>query len=203
MTTTHLDRAKAARQNRALNPEHEPPTDPIATAYLATVNQDSTRMSKIAGTLTADQLVRAQFDHGLSADQVEARQESIVAALFSDAISPAEQAFARAYASVVDTYTADFRNLEKEAGERTPPDITCPAIAAGRTSDQLGGGQHDRDHHHQHRTWTGRMAGPPSGGPEHASARGRGLTDGTSGPDRHRVDGPVRFRCPDIPPPRV
>jgi hypothetical protein len=115
MTTTQQDRAQAASQARAPNPEHEPATDPIATAYLAAVNQDSTRMSEIAGTLTADQLVRAQFDHGLSADQVEARQESIVVALLSDAISPAQQAFARAYASVVDTYTADFRDLEKEA----------------------------------------------------------------------------------------
>jgi hypothetical protein len=38
-----------------------------------------------------------------------------VAALIDESTSPAERAFAGGYASVVDTYTADFRELEREA----------------------------------------------------------------------------------------
>lgn len=81
-----------------------------------TTHEVRVRESEIAGAMTADQIVRAQFDHGLDADQVQARQENAVAGLLSESTSPAEKAFAGGYASVAGTYTADFRELEREAG---------------------------------------------------------------------------------------
>jgi len=114
-TEAQARRERASRAEQAV-PEQQSAADPIATAYLAALaSQDSVRVNEIAGAVTADQILRAQFDHGLSADQVEARQESVVAGLFSEAISHAEKAFANSYASVVDTYTSDFRELEREA----------------------------------------------------------------------------------------
>jgi hypothetical protein len=106
-TTTHEGRAV---------PGQRTPAEPVARVNGDAIASAATgRESEIAGAKTADQIVRAQFDRGLNADQVEARQESIVAALLNESISHADKAFARGYASVVDTYTADFRELEIEA----------------------------------------------------------------------------------------
>jgi hypothetical protein len=56
------------------------------------------------------------MDAGRTADQIDARQERIVSELLTDSSSPAEQRFATVYAEVVDTYTADMRDLDLEAG---------------------------------------------------------------------------------------
>jgi hypothetical protein len=65
-----------------------------------------------AGFQTADQLIRAQADAGMTPEAIDRRQEGIAASLLSEADTADGHAFAREYADTVNTYVHDLKELD-------------------------------------------------------------------------------------------
>ncbi|HEV8276611.1 MAG TPA: hypothetical protein VGQ26_13085, partial [Streptosporangiaceae bacterium] len=72
------------------------------------------RAAYITGAQTADQVIRAQKDAGMSPGRIEASTESVLGGRF-DHPTPASEAFYRGYDDVATTYTREARELEAGA----------------------------------------------------------------------------------------
>lgn len=72
------------------------------------------RAAHTAGAETADQVIRAQMDAGMSPGRIEASAESVLGGRF-DHPTPASEAFHRGYDEVAATYTREARELEAGA----------------------------------------------------------------------------------------
>jgi hypothetical protein len=69
------------------------------------------RAAYATGAETADQVIRAQLDAGMSPSRIEASAESVLGGR-SDRPTPASEAFYRGYDEVAATYTREARELE-------------------------------------------------------------------------------------------
>jgi hypothetical protein len=72
------------------------------------------RAAHATGAQTADQVVRAQLDAGMSPGRIEASAESVLGGR-SGHPTPASEAFCRGYDEVAATYTREARELEAGA----------------------------------------------------------------------------------------
>jgi len=89
------------------------PAEPTSDFLARTRAEAQAAQAKRAGFHTADQLIRAQADAGMSPEAIGRSQEDIAASLLSDARTADGQAFARQYADTASTYLRDL----KEPGE--------------------------------------------------------------------------------------
>ncbi len=88
------------------------PGEPTADFLSRTRAQAQAAEVKRAGFETADQLIRAQADAGMTPEAIGRHQEEITAKLLSDARTADGQAFAREYADTVGTYVRDLKELD-------------------------------------------------------------------------------------------
>jgi hypothetical protein len=89
------------------------PAEPTADFLTRTKAQAQTAEAKRAGFQTADQLIRAQADAGMTPEAIGRHQEEITASLLSDAQTADGQAFAREYADTVGTYLRERKELDE------------------------------------------------------------------------------------------
>lgn len=89
------------------------PAESTADFLSRTTREAQAAEAKRAGFQTADQLIRAQADAGMSPDTIGRYQEDIAASLLSDAQTADGQAFAREYADTADTYVLDLKELDE------------------------------------------------------------------------------------------
>ncbi len=112
----HLARYLRAEQSGAITRESLKEViaglDVIAPQVL--IQPPGERAAHAAGAETADQVIRAQMDAGMSPDRVEASAESVLGGRF-DHPTTASHAFYRGYDEVADIYTREARELEAGA----------------------------------------------------------------------------------------
>jgi hypothetical protein len=112
----HLARYLRAEQSGAIASESLKEViaglDVIAPPVL--IQPPGQRAAHAAGAETADQVVRAQLDAGMSPDRLEASAESVLGGRF-DRPTPASEAFYRGYDEIAATYTREARELEAGA----------------------------------------------------------------------------------------
>jgi hypothetical protein len=72
------------------------------------------RAAHMAGAQTADQVIRAQLNAGMSPGRIEASAEAVLGGRF-DQPSPVSDAFYRGYDEVAATYTREAREMEAGA----------------------------------------------------------------------------------------
>jgi hypothetical protein len=112
----HLARYLRAEQSGAIKRESLKDViaglDVIAPQVL--IQPPGERAAYAAGAQTADQVIRAQMDAGMSSDRIEASAESVLGGRF-DHPTPASEAFYRGYDEVAATYTREARELEAGA----------------------------------------------------------------------------------------
>ena len=112
----HLARYLRAEQSGAITRESLKEAiaglDVIAPQVL--IQPPGERAAYATGAETADQVVRAQLDAGMSPDRIEASAESVLGGRF-DHPTPASEAFYRGYDDVAATYTREARELEAGA----------------------------------------------------------------------------------------
>jgi hypothetical protein len=77
--------------------------------------QQELRDAAGAGAESADQVVRAQLDAGMTPDQVDASAEKVLGDRFTGPTA-ASDAFYDAYDETAAMYAADARDLDREAG---------------------------------------------------------------------------------------
>jgi hypothetical protein len=105
------------------------PAESTADFLSRTKAQAQTAEAKRAGFQTADQLIRAQADAGMTPEAISRHQEEITASLLSDAQTADGQAFAREYADTAGTYLRDLKELD-EPGLTPGAPHPDPALAA-------------------------------------------------------------------------
>jgi hypothetical protein len=87
--------------------------------------------AKQAGFHTADQVIRAQADAGMTPDAIGRNQEQIAASLLSDAKTADGQAFAHEYADTAATYLRDLKELDEPTLEPGTPHPDAALAAKG------------------------------------------------------------------------
>lgn len=85
-----------------------------ATGHAGVLPPPTERTAEAAGAKTADEVIRAQLDVGMSADRIEASAEQVLGGRF-DRPSPSSDAFYRGYDLTAATYTREARELEAGA----------------------------------------------------------------------------------------
>jgi hypothetical protein len=112
----HLARYLRAEQSGAITRESLKEAiaglDVIAPQVL--IQPPGERAAYATGAETADQVIRAQMDAGMSINRIEASAESVLGGR-SDHPTPASEAFYRGYDEVAATYTREARELEAGA----------------------------------------------------------------------------------------
>jgi hypothetical protein len=112
----HLARYLRAEQSGAITRESLKEAiaglDVIAPQVL--IQPPGERAAHTAGAETADQVICAQLDAGMSTDRIEASAESVLGGR-SDHPTPASEAFYRGYDEIAATYTREARELEAGA----------------------------------------------------------------------------------------
>jgi len=112
----HLARYLHAAQSGAIT--RQSLTDVIAgldvIAPHVLIQPPAERAAHTAGAETADQVIRAQLDAGITADRAEASAESVLAGRSGQPTAVSE-AFYRGYGEIAATYTREARELEAGA----------------------------------------------------------------------------------------
>ena len=112
----HLARYLCAEQSGAITRESLKEViaglDVIAPNVL--IQPPGERAAHATGAQTADQIIRAQMDAGMTPDRIEASAESVLGGR-SGRPTPISEAFYRGYGEVAATYTREARELEAGA----------------------------------------------------------------------------------------
>jgi hypothetical protein len=112
----HLARYLRAEQSGAITRESlkEVIADLDVIAAHVMIQPPGERTAHATGAQTADQVIRAQMDAGMTPDRIETSAESVLGGRF-DHPTPTSEAFYRGYDEVAATYAREARELE--AGE--------------------------------------------------------------------------------------
>jgi hypothetical protein len=84
------------------------------------------RGPEILGGQTADALIRNQAGSGMPADRMAAAHDDTASWLFSEAGTPAGQAFARGYSDTARTLIDELHEMEADGPVPVPPNTAHP-----------------------------------------------------------------------------